>query len=59
MVDFYTQERQQFIRSQSSHQQKLSDAIDWLRERGRYCLETPLEVRIYKPLNGSPLGVAK
>jgi len=59
MLDHHTQQRQQFIRQQSSHAQKLADAIEWLKARGKYCLETPLEIRIYRPVFGKPLEVGK
>jgi hypothetical protein len=39
--------------------EKLADAINWLRGRGRYCLEVPLHKRIYTPLNGFPLEPRK
>ena len=42
-----------------THEQKLAAAIAWLRERGLYCLEVPLGVRIYKPLHGVPLEPIK
>ena len=57
--DHHTKQRQQFIRQQSSHAQKLQDSIEWLKARGKYCLATPLEIRIYTSVNGIPLAVVK
>ena len=42
-----------------THDQKLQAAIEWLRARNKYCLETPLNVRIYQPLYGTPLPPVK
>lgn len=59
MIDHHAQQRQAFIHAQSSHAQKLADAIEWLKSRGKYCLATPLEVRIYTPIHGKPLEYSK
>lgn len=42
-----------------THSEKLQAAIEWLRERGRYCLEVPYQVRIYAPVHGYPLEPRK
>ena len=42
-----------------AHKRKLAAAIEWLRNRNKYCLETPLATRIYKPLHGTPLPPVK
>ena len=55
MTDHHTEARQKWLREQQGHAVKLADAIAWLTERGKYCLATPLEKRIYKPAFGVPL----
>tara|TARA_R110000868_G_scaffold277390_1_gene537182 strand:+ start:1411 stop:1548 length:138 start_codon:yes stop_codon:yes gene_type:complete len=42
-----------------THEQKLAAAIEWLRARGKYCLEVPLLVSIYTPVHGIPLECKK
>ena len=42
-----------------TYEEKLQAAIQWLRERNKYCLEVPLPVKIYTPLHGVPLPPVK
>ena len=65
MIDHHAQQRQAFIHECSEHwhyqhrqperKTSLVDAINWLREKGRYALEVPYQVRVYTPIHGKPL----
>jgi len=59
MIDYQTIARKQFISEQTSRALKLADAIEYLKSRDKHCFTTPLNVRIYSPVHGSPLGVCK
>lgn len=55
MIDHHTEARQVWIRSQSTHETKLKQAVDWLKERKRHCFTEPLSTRVYEPVHGHPL----
>ena len=35
--------------------EKLAEAIDWLRERNKYCLDRSANLNFYRPVHGTPL----
>jgi hypothetical protein len=53
MIDYATEMRQQFITDKRTHEQKLADAIRYLRRHNLYCLD--VGSRHYNPAYGSPM----
>ena len=54
IIDYYAEDRQRWIAEQQTRGQKLADAIAYLRERGKYCLDLNSKFR-YLPAKLYPM----